>query len=138
MRLLELSRTEPAKTILIVVCVISILMVLFTLTPWFGPPEAIRLGITQAPTLLSKLPSVLITTGICSWGIWAAWKNNLKHMTRAAFWVQFIWSFSALTRLVLTTLPGQLLWVPFVIVSLIMAIVYLYLAHENRKVGTDE
>lgn len=122
-RILHYSRTEPARTILFVVAVLTGLAQLatfFIAVPWW-----------------SAFPNVLVVVPVCAWGVWAAVRNNMKHMARSSFWIGGLWSWSGILRLLVSPDPTMLLWVPFLILSAAMGVVYLYLSYQKRVGDLD-
>lgn len=119
-RILQYSRTEPARSILFVVALMTGLAqaaTFFLATPWF-----------------LALPNAVIVIPICLWAMWSAVRSNQKHMARSAFWLSLLWCWTGLMRLIIVPGVGELLWIPFLVVSAAMGIVYLYFAY-HRKVG---
>jgi len=133
-RLLSYSRTEPAKTILLIIAVITLLVQVFTMTPWFGPPEVLRLGLSAAASSFwTKLPNVMIISSLSFWSMFSVRNKDVKNMARSSFWLAMTWLWSGLARLFLAPFPGQLLWVPFIIIAFTLGVVYIYLSHEKKR-----
>ena len=123
-RILVFSKKQPARTIIMVVCGLTLLAGIFMFTPFYGPVEATPLfggpvsfvGIvaTAILNLLAAIP-----------GLYGAWKNNRRWMWRGSF-NMFLWYlFVALSRLILFPYPGRLLWLPALMLALVMGVLYL-------------
>lgn len=114
-RILTYSRTEPARTILWVVALMTLL--------------------AQAGAMVIDWPvgiaNFAIVGPVCLWGIWSSSTNKMKHMSRSSFALFLIWFWSGLMRLLIAPDPTMLLWVPFLVVSACMGVVYLYLSHQR-------
>ena len=78
------------------------------------------------------LPNAILVVGVAGWVFWACIHNNLKHMSRGSFVLFIFWMYTGIARALLSPDPGQLLWVPFIIIAMVMSVVYLYLSHQKR------
>lgn len=122
-RFITYSRTEPARTILFSVAVLTVLM---------------QVGAVLLTGAWAAIPNALVVAGVCIWSARACVKNNMAHMTHSSFVLFLMWLWSGLQRVfVLSPDVAQLLWFPMVIVAVVLAVVYLYLSHA-RKGGTNE
>ena len=121
-RLISRSRSEPARTILFVVSVLTLLFQSLVLTPW----------VSETPWL--QIPNVLFIGSFCVWGIWATDTRNLKHMSLSSFWLSMVWFWTGVTRLAFSPDPALLLWAPFIVVSATLGVCYVNLNHQKRLV----
>lgn len=121
-RLWYLSKTDPARTILLVICMATLVIELATLTPW----------ITPWPAVLFQAVNVAVVTIPAIVGLVAGIKNDVKWMSNASFWMFLIWLWSGVTRIFVSTEPLALLWTPFLIVALVLAVIYIYMSHLNK------
>ena len=121
-RLISRSRSEPARTILFVVSVLTLLFQSLVLTPW----------VSEKPWL--QIPNVLFIGAFCVWGIWSADRRSLKHMSLSSFWLSMVWFWTGVTRLAFSPDPALLLWVPFLVVSAALGVCYVNLNHQKRLV----
>lgn len=121
-RFFRTSKTEPMRTILFTLSVLTAAAQIATLLPWITSPWYIG------------LPNVLIVVPVCIWAAVAAFKNNLKQMGRSSFALCLMWTWSGLARLfsiqVLT-----LVWVPYLLVGIVFATGYLYFSYQRRRNG---
>jgi hypothetical protein len=135
-----MSREQPAKAIGILISLFTIAVVLFSLTPFYGPPEA--LGLLGTHTSLGVFAPIVgmfnlvASLGIPVWFLRAAQKHNIKHMERASFYLSLVYLLTTLSRLLLLAYPFQLLWVPFLVISMILGVCFLYFSTLRRD--TDE
>lgn len=134
-QIIQQAKNQPAQAILIIVAVVSMLISFVTLTPFYGPAEVMRFG------LQASAGNAWINAGLVSllggYTLWSVHNEKGKHMARSAFLMHLIWLLSALSRIVVITNPGQLLWAPFMLVAIIMAVIYIDLK-RNIKVGVLE
>lgn len=122
-RFITYSRTEPARTILFTVSILTAVM------------QTLAVIFTGG---LSAVLNLALVLGICVWGTWSAANNSVRQMSMSSFWLFVMWLYSALVRLLVTTGdPTQLLFFPMLVVAVVLATVYLYLSHK-RAVGIDE
>ena len=116
---LKTARTEPARTILFVVALLTLL--------------------AQSLALVLSWPYGLINFAlvapVCVWGIWTSTVNSIKRMATAAFWLFTLWLWTGLTRLFFVEGVGELLWAPFLVVAAAVAVVYIYLSHQRRGIA---
>ena len=119
-RILRLSQTEPARTILLWVSVATFIMQSLVLIP------------AVSPNFLLNLPNALLVCGICAWGAWTAVKNNVRQMPWASFVLFIIWLWGGLTRLLFTPEVSSLLWTPFFVVAGALSVIYIYLNGQKR------
>lgn len=119
-RFFKYSKTEPVRTILITVSILTLLAQWATLLP-FMP------GVWYA-----GIPNVLIVTGLAGWSLISGLKKHVKQMSLSSFWLFMLWFWSGLTRLFFSPDPTHLLWVPFIVVAACCAISYLWLANQRR------
>ena len=116
---LKTARTEPARTILFAVALLTLL--------------------AQSLALVLSWPMGLfnfaLVAPVCVWGIWTSTTNSIKRMATAAFWLFMLWLWTGLTRLFFVEGVGELLWAPFLVVASAMAIVYIYLSHQRRGIA---
>lgn len=117
-RFIRYSRTEPARTILFLVAALTFLMQGLFVGLHFG---------------LGLVPNLLIVGSFCSWTLWSAVTSNVKHMSMSSFWMFMVWLWSAISRLLFSADPAQLLWMPMLIVAIIMSVVYIYLSAQKRQ-----
>lgn len=120
-RLLRLSQTEPARTILLVVSGATI--------AFEGMDMAI--GLVQGAPLWLVLDA-LVVFAVCGWGVWAAVKNNVRHMARSTFWIFLLWLGAGLGRLFFSPDPGLLLWAPMLVVAMCLAVEHVYLMKDQQ------
>lgn len=139
-RIIALSRKQPARAILIVVCGLTLIAGMIMFTPLFGPVEAAPLfggPVSIVGILVTGCLNILFSLP----GLIGAVKNKRPWMIRGAF-SMFLWYlFIALSRAILFPYPGRLLWFPSLIVSLVMGVVYLEqknLLHVPLVVLEDE
>ena len=121
-RFFKHARTEPARTILFVVAVLTFIM------------QAAFVGFHFSAFATANLA---VVGAIAGWGWWSAHVNSPKHMSMSSFWLFLIWIWAAINRLIVTPDPTQLLWMPMLTVAMCMAVVYLYLSNQ-RRTGPDE
>lgn len=116
---LTTARTEPARTILFGVGVLTLL--------------------AQVAALVLSWPlgliNFILVAPICLWALWASLRNKTKHMGWSSFWLGLLWTWTGLTRLIIVEGVGELLWVPFLIVGLVMGVCYLYFSFHRRRIG---
>lgn len=119
-RFITYSRTEPARTILWSVSLLTgvILIVVASLSLGLG----IGLG-------------ALVGVPVCGWGVWSSTQNNVRHMANSSFWLFIGWLWATLH--VGFVAGASLLWAPMLVVGVVLATVYIYLAHQ-QKGGTYE
>lgn len=114
-RLLRWSREEPARSILFCVSVLTALLQI----------AAVILFVGSWLTLLIVLP-------ICAWCIWSSGTNNIKNEARSSFWLFAVWLWSGLSQLLFAGQALTLLWAPFVIVAVAVAICHIYLTAQKK------
>lgn len=119
-RFVTYSRTEPARTILWSVSLLTGILLL-----GIAPVEWGLYGVLMA------LPAL----GICGWGVWSSTKNSVRQMGNSSFglFLAWVWAFVH----VAITATSTLLWAPMLLVCVVLATVYIYLAHQ-QKAGTHE
>lgn len=127
-----MSKTQPARTILLVVGVITLIAGLWLFTPWY-----VAAGASPAIAKAFSWP-VLAAAGINTLAaipaLYAVWKNTQAHLARGAFYM-FIWYFFVtVSRLVLGN-PASLTWVTTLIIALVMAVVYIEQSAQRRLDG---
>lgn len=121
-RFITYSRTEPARTVLWSVAFLTLLaQVAAMVISW-------PLGVAN----------FLVVGPVCIYALWAAQKNRINHMSLGAFWIGGLWCWSGLLRLFTAPDPSHLLWVPFMIISVAMAVVYIYLSNQKRLINAGE
>lgn len=120
-RILLWSRTEPARTILLVVSFMTMVLQLLVLHP------------AVSPNFWPVVPNVLLVATFSIYGVMSAWKHSIKHMPWAAFIMHIAWLWSGFARLLFSPDPTLLLWGPFFVVAAVMAVVYLSLNAEKRR-----
>lgn len=115
-RLIRLSQTDPARSILgaVSTCTIAMevaatIIAIFAGLPWYVSID------------------LLLVAGVSGWACRAAATNNLPNMARSSFWLFILWLWTGLSRLAFSPDPSMLLWAPMVVVALSLAIVYVYL-----------
>lgn len=128
-RFLTYSRTEPARTILWSVSVLSCFFELLGLVIGLG-----AFGMTAA---LIIIPDALIVVAFAGWAVWAAAHNNMRQMSYASFVMFLFWLFTGLLRLFTVDGVGELLWAPYLIIAMVMATVFLYLSNQRRMSDLD-
>jgi hypothetical protein len=121
-RLWKMSRTAPARSILLIVSFLTLVFQLAILTPWVTPPNM----------AISVVPNVLIGGSISLWGVLAAGKNNIRQMSHSSFWMFIMWLWSGLSRIMFSADPSMLLWVPFIVLAAALGVVYIYLSGQKK------
>lgn len=117
---LSTARTEPARTVLFAVATMTILgQLVALLLNW-------PLGVVN----------FILVAPVCIWAVWAAVKRSPKHMSLSSFWLSLLWLWTGMTRLIVVEGVGELLWVPFLIVGIVMGICYLYFSFHRRGLVT--
>lgn len=119
-RFFRYSRTEPVRTILITVAILTIVAQWTTLIPWVPGPWH------------SQILNIVIVTSLAGWALWAGVKKSARQMSYASFWLFMLWLWSGIMRLLFTPDPWLLLWVPFIVVAACLAISYLWLSYQRR------
>lgn len=117
------AHSDPARTILWLVGLLTLIAqvgALLITVPWY-------LG----------LPNLIIVAPVAVWAIVSAHKKNYKHMARSSFWLSMFWGWTGMLRLIIVEGIGELLWVPFIVVSGVMAVVYLYMSYHKRVGDLD-
>lgn len=121
-RIIRLSRTEPARTILLIVAFLTALM---QVAAFFIPGTFEWLA----------LPNTVLVAAVCIWGFVSAVKNHVSHMATSSFWVFVMWLWSGLSRLMFSPEPSMLLWAPFIILASALGVVYIYLSGQKKATG---
>lgn len=134
-KLIAVAKRQPTAAILIIVAVVSMLISIVTLTPLYGPAEVMRFGL-QASAGNAWVNTIMVTC-LGGYTLWAVRGERIKHMATSAFLLHLIWLLSALSRIIVITNPGQLLWAPFMLVAMIMAVIYIDLK-RTIKAGVLE
>ena len=119
-RFIKYSRTEPARTILWAVAMLT---------------GIIQVGVTVATGGLGMILNGLLVASICGWGVWSSTQNNVRHMSMSSFWLFMMWLWSGLQVALVAT--HTLLWAPMLVVAVTLSVTYIYLSHQ-RKGGIDE
>lgn len=136
-RLIQYARRKPTIAILALVTIISLVTTIVAATPLYGPPEvttwAILAGTMADPAWWAGIPNLILIGSLSGYTVWAINKRCFKHQARASFLWFLVWFLSAVTRIVVIQYPWQLLWIPYLTVSLILAVIYLYLSAEHRR-----
>lgn len=133
-RLIYRSRTEPVRTIIFVVCVVLVITQAFSLSPWYTFPNIEGLKTIPAqPPVADLLPNALIGAALGGYGIWASWKDNMKHMAWASFGLFLLFLLAALTRVLFAPTPTDLMWIPTALLALVHAIGYLYMSYQHKR-----
>lgn len=133
-RFFEYSRTEPARTTIFCVALLSIAFQSLTLLPIVTPfdlfwSQAVNVAIVAVPSILS---------------VRASYRNSVPGMARWSFWLFIIWLWSGLSRLAFSPDWALLLWAPMLIVAVVLAIAHIYMKGMQKgrvpgvKVGGDE
>lgn len=117
------SRTEPARTILMVVSFLT------------GALQIGALFVSGAFVWVTAV-NLAVVLAVSGWAFAAGWRNNVPQMSTASFWVFVMWLWSGLSRMAFSPDPFHLLWAPFLIVAIVMSIVYIYMSHK-KKAGLD-
>lgn len=128
-RILHISRTQPARTILFIVGLITLIAGLWLFTPWYvaaGTAPAVAKAFSW-PVMAAAVVNTLAAVP----ALWACWKNTSTHLARGAFYM-FIWYlFVTVSRVVLGN-PATLTWVTTLIIALVMAVVFIEQSGERR------
>lgn len=129
-RFITYSRTQPARTIIATVSVLTFLASLFIFTPWFIP-----LATTPAAAAAFNWPiylGAILNAVACIPAMVGIKKNTPRALSLGAFWL-FIWYlFVTITRLVTGAALG-LTWITTLIVCLVMATLYLEQGAQARR-----
>lgn len=115
------ARTEPAHTIIFVVALLTLL----------------SQGLALALSWPLGLANFIIVGPVCLWGVWSAKKNNMKHMAYSSFWLFLLWLWTGLNRLFFVEGVGELLWVPFIILGIVMGVTYLHTSFKQRLLDAN-
>lgn len=118
-------RDDPVRSIVWLVAIATFVLQVLVLTPWVSP------------NFLQVLPNVAMVMAVCVWNIWATWKNDIKWMPRASFWLFFFWVFSGLSRLAFSPDPALLLWGPFLVVALAVGVCFVHQSGESKRRGAQ-
>jgi hypothetical protein len=135
-RLITYSATQPARAILAVACIITLLAGLFIFTPWFEP-SALTPAVSTVYNV-SIYAGAVVNLLVTLPGMLGVFTNRPKWIASGAF-AMFVWYlFVTVARLTSAVVPvTMLLWVPHLIVSLVMAIVYLEQRTLVRREADD-
>ena len=120
-RLITYSQTQPARAILTVVAVLTLLATVGILLPFYTPST---LG--PAASAAFSIPAYLggglnlVATLPALWGLK---RNTPTAIARGAFWLSIWYLFVSLVRIIFA--GATLSFVPTLIVCLVMAIVYI-------------
>lgn len=132
-RFLTYSRTQPARTILASITVVTFLAGLFIMTPWFYPVSEVA---AAASLDWSRFAGGLLNTIVCIPGFLAIKRNTPKSLANGAFYL-FIWyTFVTFTRIA-TQGVLTLTWVPVAIIAIVLSVVYIeqqFLARREPSV----
>lgn len=122
-RLVKQSREDPARAVLGMIGLVTLIAqgwAMFLTVPWYY----------GAPNFMLAAPFAI-------WAMWATSKGNVKHMARSSFALFLMWTWTALTRLIIVEGVGELLWVPFLITGLTLGITYLHFSYKKRQGDLD-
>lgn len=115
-RILKWSKTEPARSILFLVGLLTFIAQLFVLGPWTTTPDA----------FLAAAFNFFIVGGIAAWNVWASAKHDIKDMSRASMGLFVVWLWSGLSRAIFTPDPLHLLWLPMIVVAVVVGVCHIY------------
>lgn len=131
---LDTSRTQPARTIVGVIAILTILAGLWIFTPWYIPFTASGPAFTAAFNV-GQVVAATVNTLVCLPAVYAAYTGRTRHIARGAWWL-FIWyTFVTMTRLVVYPL-GSLYFITSGIIAVVLSIVYIeqkFLARRDES-----
>ena len=118
-RIWRWSKEEPARAILFIISALT--------------------GVAQtAATVIhpGTVGNLVLIMPICLWACVSCYRNNLKFMSWASFWLCLIWMWSGLVTLILRNeMWSTFLWTPFLIIAAALAVVYVHLSAIRRLTG---
>ena len=127
-----MSKTQPARAILLLVGFITLIAGLWLFTPWYvaaGTAPAIAKAFSWP-----VLAAAVVNTVAAIPALYAVRKNTPAHLARGGFYM-FVWYlFVTVSRIVLGH-PASLTWVTTLIIALVMAVVYV---EQSARRRTDE
>lgn len=133
-RFITYSRTEPVRVIIFSVGLILLLSQMFTLTPWYIHPDIEALsGVPAHPSFGEKAPLAFLFALLGTYAIWSTIKNNLLHIGRSCWWMHIVFTMAALTRAVYAPDPGNLLWLGYGGLAVVLGICYLYSRNQYHS-----
>lgn len=138
-RFFKYSRTEPARTVLFVLSLLFLVSQIFTLTPWYVHPdiEAINSIRDAAPPFGQRAPNAILLGALSGYGLWSAFKNNAKHMSWSSLALFSIFLLAAFTRALFAPDALNLLWLPYLGLSLVMAVEHIYMEGVRKGVPRE-
>lgn len=123
-RLIQYSRKQPARAIIMIISGLTILAGIFMFTTWYGPLEATPLfggPITAFGLYFTAVLNVLLPIP----ALFGIYKRDHRWISYGALTMFNWYLFIALSRLFTFPYPGRLLWLPSLMVAFVMGILYL-------------
>lgn len=139
-RIVEYTKKQPARAMILIVAVLTMLAGFFMFTPFYGPLESAPLFSGPIAAVGIWITAIInIVIGIPA--LYGVYKAKTKWTSNGAG-LMFAWYlFIALSRAFAFPYPGRLLWLPPLMVSLLMGVIYLEqkdLLHKEYIIHTDE